>query len=265
MHNFLTRDDILPSEFLNICYGELKKYGVEILYRKVTKARKNKEDLFALTDEEGIIYYSKKMLIATGLVDKLPNVPGLKEMYGKSVHHCPYCDGWESRDKKIAVYAKNKDGSELALSLKTWSNHVKLYTDGGVKVKNSQKVELARNEIEINTNKISMMDGEDGQIQKIKFENGEEDDCDALFFVNGFEQQCELVGVFGCELSKKGVVITDKTQQTNTPGLYVAGDADKDVHFVVVAAAEGAKAGVFINKELQKEIIVIQEGRNDRR
>lgn len=75
------------------------------------------------------------------------------------------------------------------------------------------------------------------------------------FFVNGFGQQCELVGVFGCELSKKGVVVTDKTQQTNTPGLYVAGDADKDVHFVVVAAAEGAKAGVFINKELQKEMI----------
>ena len=74
-----------------------------------------------------------------------------------------------------------------------------------------------------------------------------------FFFVNGYEQQCDLARVFNCEISKKGVVVTNRFQQTSTPGLFVAGDADKDVQFVVVAAAEGAKAGVIINKELIKE------------
>lgn len=77
--------------------------------------------------------------------------------------------------------------------------------------------------------------------------------CDALFFVNGYDQQCDLVETFGCEMTRKGVVKTNRYQQTQTPGLFVAGDADKDMHFVVVAAAEGAKAGVIINKELQQE------------
>jgi thioredoxin reductase len=75
-----------------------------------------------------------------------------------------------------------------------------------------------------------------------------------MFFVNGFDQQCDLVETFGCEVNKKGVVVTNRFQQTKTPGLYVAGDASRDMHFVVVAAAEGAKAGVMINKELQKEL-----------
>jgi len=78
--------------------------------------------------------------------------------------------------------------------------------------------------------------------------------CDAMFFVNGYTQQCNLAEAFDCEVDKKGVVITNRFQQTKTVGLYVAGDADKDMHFVVIAAAEGAKAGVVINKELQKEI-----------
>ena len=75
-----------------------------------------------------------------------------------------------------------------------------------------------------------------------------------FFFVNGYTQQCDLAEAFGCEVSKKGVIVTNRFQQTNIKGLYVAGDASKDMHFVVVAAAEGAKAGVTINKELQKEI-----------
>ena len=75
-----------------------------------------------------------------------------------------------------------------------------------------------------------------------------------MFFVNGYTQQCNLAEAFGCNINKKGVVVTNRFQQTNIDGLYVAGDASKDMHFVVVAAAEGAKAAVIINKELQHEI-----------
>ena len=101
---------------------------------------------------------------------------------------------------------------------------------------------------------IAKLEGANGQLQKIVFKNGAERDCDALFFVNGYSQQCNIAEAFGCEVSKKGVIVTNQYQQTNIKGLYVAGDASKDMHLVVVAAAEGAKAGVTINKELQKEI-----------
>jgi thioredoxin reductase len=253
MHNYLTRDDILPPDFISISRRELDKYGVKLVEKKITKARRNDEGIFVVTAENKEQYFSKKLLIATGLVDNVPDVPGLLEMYGHSVFHCPYCDGWEVRDKVLGVYARNKEGWELALSLKTWSPHVTLYTDGKNNVKRLHREKLDANGVKVVQLPIARLQGTEGQLEKIVFTNGEEQPCDALFFVNGFNQQCDLAETFGCEMSKKGVVVTNRLQQTNTPGLYIAGDADKDMHFVVVAAAEGAKAGVTINKELQKE------------
>jgi len=254
MHNYLTRDDVLPTEFLKICQQEIAKYGVQKLNKKVLQAKKNSEGVFVVRDEDQNTHYSKKLLIATGLQDNVPEVEGFKELYGKSVHHCPYCDGWEVRDKKLGVYAKNKNGYELALNLKGWSKHVTLYTDGKNNLKQKHKEYLDANNILVIKTPIAKLYSESDQLRKIIFKNGDEKECDALFFVNGFSQQCNLAEVFNCDISEKGVVVTNRFQQTNTPGLYVAGDADKDMHLVVVAAAEGAKAGVTINKELQKEI-----------
>jgi thioredoxin reductase len=253
MHNYLTRDDIIPSDFIRICHAELEKYSVQKLNKKVVSAKKGDDGNFTVKDENNTSYCGKKLLIATGLTDHLPDVEGFREFYGHSVFHCPYCDGWEIRDKKAGVYARNKEGWELALALKGWTEHVTLYTDGKNKVKPEQKEYLDANDIPVVTIPIARLTGEGGQIQKIIFKNGEEADCDALFFVNGYKQQCNIAETFGCNVSKKGVIITNRLQQTNIKGLYVAGDAAKDMHFVVVAAAEGAKAGVTINKELIKE------------
>lgn len=254
MHNYLTRDDILPADFIALCQKEINKYGVKRINKKVVQGRKNDEGYFVVRDEDGKIYHAKKMLIATGLADTVPEIKGFEEMYGKSVFHCPYCDGWEVNGKKVGVYAKDKNGFELALSLKAWTDKVTLYTDGKGKLRSLEKEKLTSNDITVNTLPIDHLQGNGGQIEKIIFKNGSEEDCEALFFVNGYTQQCNLAETFDCEISKKGVVVTNRFQQTKTPGLFVAGDADKDVQFVVIAAAEGAKAGVIINKELQKEI-----------
>ena len=254
MHNYLTRDDILPVDFLKIAREEVNKYGVEMINRKVVNARKNSEGYFDVKDDEGKIYHSKKLLIATGLWDNVPDIPGFKELYGKSVHHCPYCDGWEVRDKELGVYARNKNGFELAIALKGWSDKVTYYADGKNKLKPVEVETLALNEIPIISYPIERLQAENDQLKSIIFKNGDSRKCDALFFVNGFKQQCDLVETFGCNITKKGVVLTNRFQQTNIEGLYVAGDAAKDMHLVVVAAAEGARAGVIINKELQKEL-----------
>lgn len=253
MHNYLTRDDLLPLNFIALSHQELEKYGVNIINSRVTHARKNEDGIFMAKDEHNILYYARKMLIATGVTDRVPEIPGFKELYGKSVFHCPYCDGWEMRNKRIGVYAANKDGAELALSLKGWTNDLVLYTEGR-KVKKKQRELLHANGIIIDNRKIKKLESEGPELKSILFTNGDQHPCDAIFFVNGYDQQCNLAEVFNCEISKKGVVVTNRFQQTSTPGLFVAGDADKDVQFVVVAAAEGAKAGVIINKELQKEI-----------
>ena len=114
--------------------------------------------------------------------------------------------------------------------------------------------------IEIITDKISNLQHRNGRLNHIVFANGNKQACEAIFFVNGFQQQVDLAKEIGCQLSNKGVVKTNKLQGTEIEGLFVAGDASKDMHFVVVAAAEGAKAGVSINKELQKEALETIKG-----
>ena len=254
MHNYLTQDGILPTDFIKICHEEIAKYGVQLQHKKIVRARKNEDGLFVVRSEKEETFYAKKLLIATGLTDNVPDIEGFKELYGKSVFHCPYCDGWEVRDKKLGVYARNKNGGDLAINLKAWSPHVTLYTDGKNKIKPPQEEQLKALSIPIVRLPIARLQSQDGLLQNIVFKNGETRPCDALFFVNGYTQQCNLAETFDCEISTKGVVVTNRYQQTSTPGLYVAGDADKDMHMVVVAAAEGAKAGITINKELQKEM-----------
>lgn len=253
IHNYLSRDHILPSDFLGHCHRELEKYSVQKIRKKIVSARRNNDGHFEVKDDQSGRYFAKKLLVATGLSDNLPDIPGFQECYGKSVFHCPYCDGWEMRSTRLGVYARNKEGWELALALKTWSDCVTIYTDGRNKIRPFQREHLLANDVRINNKRITDLAHDDGALTAVKFADGSREDCDSLYFVNGYTQQCNLAEAFGCEISNKGVVITNRNQQTNIPGLYVAGDASRDMHFVVVAAAEGAKAGVTINKELIKD------------
>ncbi len=250
MHNYLSRDGALPTDFLAIVRKEVIKYGVEIVAREIRKTYKTKNG-YTVTDEDRVKYSCKKLLLATGVRDRVPEIEGFDHFYGSSIFHCPYCDGWEVKDKKLAVYAQ-KNGTELALSLKTWSNEVSLYTDGK-KLKIDDQARLLANNVEIIITPMKRVSGEDYQLRLVHLEDGTSRECDALFFVNGFDQACNLVMEVGCEINRKGVVVTDKLGNTNVPNVFVAGDASKDVQFVVVAAAEGAKAGIAINKELQQE------------
>lgn len=250
MHNFLTRDDMPPAEFLKICHQELKKYGVKILHTEVKDAKKKMDETFIIKDRNDKVYVSKKLILATGLADRLPDIQGIKQFYGKSIFHCPYCDGWEASNKKIGIYAKSKAGIELALTLSLWSKQVTLYTDGSKYLRKKNQDLLEKKNISIIYTTIASFEGSWQQLKNLVFTNGKKAGCDALFFSNGYDVQSTLMESLGCIIDKNKVVLTNKSQQTNIHGLYVAGDASKDMHFVVVAAAEGAKAGVYVNKEL---------------
>jgi len=253
IHNYLTRDDILPGDFLHLSHKELRKYGVRLLRVEVSGVKKNEKGLFSVIDRKGVLYNTKKILIATGLNDRVPSLKGFEKFFGRSVFHCPYCDGWEVKDKQIGVYARNKNGFELALSLTTWSRSVTYFSDGKKTLKPEEASKLKQMGIPVVTGEIQILQGNGGKLTGIVLKNKEICPCNALFIVNGYSQQSHIVESLGCILNKKKVVLTNRFGQTNIAGVYVAGDASRDMHFVVVAAAEGAKAGVKINKELQKE------------
>ncbi len=252
MNGFLTRDGIKPKEFIELARTELQKYDIELIFKLVKTATYTKGE-FVVNDEDGNVYRSKKFLLATGLKDIMPEVEGIMDFYGTSVHHCQYCDGWESRDKAIAVYGKDRKGVGQALAMKTWSDNITLYTDGTDKLTQSDRDALKRNGVGICTSSIARLEGEEGMLQRIVLQNGQVREQEVLFFATGTMQQCDLGEQLGCEFTSKGVIRTRRQQKSNIPGLFVAGDASRDMQLVIVAAAEGAKAGVAINMELEKE------------
>ena len=252
MHGFLSRDGVPPLEFLRIAREELAQYdSIEIRDVEVTTAE-CRESRFHVTLAGGEQFHSRKLLIATGVVDNLPDIPGFQELYGASVFHCPYCDGWEVRDRPLAVYGRGARGAGLSLELTAWSRDLVLCTDGPAELEPDDRARLARNGIRVREERVARLEG-DGRLERIVFSEGEPIARDAVFFTTGQTQQSFLAHRLGCEINEKGTVRTGKYESTHLPGLYVAGDASRAVQWVIVAAAEGAEAAFAINTDLLKE------------
>jgi thioredoxin reductase len=248
IHGYLTRDGIAPAEFRDAARRELVPYRIE--FRCVgVKDAKSDRDGFSVHLADGRRERSRFLLLATGVKDVLPEVPGVAECYGRSVFHCPYCDGWECRDKRLAVLGRH--AVPLALSLKTWSTNVALCTHGK-RLDLAARLRLKDNGIALRTATVARLAHVDGRVTNIEFVDGDGLPCDVLFFGTGQYQQDSLAERLGCAFNRKGTVNTGTLCDTNVPGVFVAGDASRDAQFVVVAAAEGIKAAVAINKALQR-------------
>ena len=252
MHGYLTRDGINPLKFLQLAREELQQYKVAIDHSEIIRINKL-ENKFELTDSSGRVLYAKKILLATGLVDNLPELDGINDFYGNNVFHCTYCDGWEVRDKPLAVYGRGKAAMEFALSLKTWSRDIILCTEGPGDLNKSNQEILKKLDVKLINQKIKQLQGAHGLLTEIIFEGGESIQREALFFITSQKQRSLLAEQLGCNSSREGFIITDKKQKTNIKGVFAAGDAIKDMKFVIVAAGEGTKAGVAMNMELQQE------------
>jgi thioredoxin reductase len=222
-----------------------------VLEALIVKTRRFNDISFEVEDSHGVTYYSKKILIATGLSDQLPDIPEIEKYYGISVFHCPYCDGWEVRLKPIAVYVKNC-GPGQSVALKNWSDDVTVFTDGRSLSKEEEEIYVLKN-IKVITNRITGLEGSGGNLEFILLDNGEKICTSALFFNSEQFQKSDIARQLNCRFTDKGIIDTDIFQHTNVKDVYVAGDAAKDMQLIIIAAAEGAKAGVIINKSLQKE------------
>jgi thioredoxin reductase len=253
LHNYLTRDGTPPLEFLSLARKEVEEFPtVEFLPAEVVDARRT-NDGFTIVLSDRTELETSKLLLATGVVDDLPDIAGLEPLYGTSVHHCPYCDGWEWRDQPIAVYGRGEEGAAVVQGLTVWSNDLVLCTDGPSGLTRKQREQLGGMNIEVREDRVVRLEGQSGWLSRIIFAEGEPLARRALFLCSGQHQRSDLALRLGCRFTKKGAVNTGSSEATDVPGLYVAGDASKEAQFVIVAAAEGAEAGMAINKALLKD------------
>jgi thioredoxin reductase len=248
IHGLLGREGRSPSDFLDEALEELSRYkSVLVRGTRVTDIGPAGEE-FEFVCADGTNGTASKVLLATGLVDELPELAGIESLYGVSVHHCLYCDGFEYAGKPVAAYGKGDKGAELAVMMKHWMSDVVACSDG-TEVSAEAVRKLEEYNIPLRSEPIRSLEGADGELTKIVFESGPELRRAGLFFSTGCHQGSDLSKSLGCKRHDKGgVVIDPDTEESSVPGVYVAGDVSRDVLLVAVAIGEGAKAAVKINK-----------------
>ena len=173
MHAYLSRDCISPARFRDISHREVLKYpGVKFAPVEVVAARRDGAHFHVELAKRQPVQ-ARKLLIATGLFDIVPRIPGIEELFGRTVFQCPYCDGWEMRGKRIAVYGRRQRGLQMARAMTAWARDIVLLTDGRGGYSSGERRQLERNGIRVNEERIARLDGSRGKLAAVTFRNGE--------------------------------------------------------------------------------------------
>jgi thioredoxin reductase len=264
VHGFFTRDGVPPRELLEIGREQLEPYGgVEVRAARATEVS-GSDGSFVVRLEEGDDLLARKLVLATGVVDELPETPGFRELWGRGVYHCPYCHGWEVRDRPLAVFASRQDhGGPVGrtLLIRNWSRDLVLLTDGPSDLDAAEREKLGALSVPLNEKRIARLEGKsDGSegLSRILFEDGNFLEREGLFYVPPQRQRSALAETLGCEVETIGsaaaVVKADPmTGETSVPGVFVAGDAGSPPQSVIMAASSGSRAAAFLNHTLCAE------------
>ncbi len=256
MHGFLSRDGMDPAALRQTAREQLAAYPTVQVRDVEVQAAAPEGGQFTLTLSDGTTEQARRLLLATGVVDQLPSIPGLGELWGRGVFNCPYCDGWEVRDQPLAVLAADPRNLQLALHLTRWSPDVLLCTNGTADLDEDARRLLAAHKVQLRQEPITGLDGAGGRLQRVVFAESEPAERAAAFLHAPTCQRSDLPVQLGCALLEDGSVMVDDLGQTSVPGVLAAGDMARRPSMplpgaqVVIAAAEGAIAAVAIDQML---------------
>lgn len=252
LHGFLGRDGSSPGQLLAEARTQLQRYPQVMLEESdVLDIRKLPDKRFAVRTHKAT-HITAGVLIATGTEDQLPDVPGLAACYGISAHVCPYCDGWENRDAPIAVLGEGEKATAFACLMQQWSADLVLCTNGSERLSAAAERTLQSKGIAVVTQAVSALEAEAGHLKSIVFQDGSRLARQALFLSAGQKPRDGLLRSLGCEVGEHGVVC-NPDGITCVPGVLVAGDVSRDVQLAVIAAAEGGRAAVALDRHLRTQ------------
>ena len=250
-HGFVTRDGVTPHEFRAMAHQELRKYpSVNMQPVRVTAIR-HADDAFAIIAEQGDVFSAKTVLLAIGLKEILPPIDGLHDYYGKSVFCCPYCDGWELRDKPLVVISEGLQTFQLVKVVWNWSHDLLVCTNGHQALDSAQQATLRRKGIGVVEDRITTLVGKGGQLERVVFATQGAHARRGGFVAPQLLQASPFGEELGCEMNAMGGIVTDAFGRTTVPGVYAAGDASVVVPAqLIIAAAEGSRAAAGVNSDL---------------
>ncbi|MGY1855451.1 NAD(P)/FAD-dependent oxidoreductase [Modestobacter sp. SYSU DS0290] len=260
MHNYLGRDGTPPGDLLAAGRAEVAGYGGEVVSGEVVSATRD-GDGFTVALAGGRTVAARRLLVTTGLVDELPEVPGLREQWGHGVLHCPYCHGWEVRDQAIGVLATSPMSVHQALMWRQWSDDVTLFLHTAPEPTDEEWEQLAARDVSVVTGQIAAVESTGDRLTGVRLSSGQLLPCDALVVAPVFTARSAVLESLGLPVQPMeamghvmgAAVPATPTGSTDVPGLWVAGNVTDLMAQVMGAAAAGLKAGAGINGELIAE------------
>ncbi|MEV0637589.1 NAD(P)/FAD-dependent oxidoreductase [Streptomyces sp. NPDC050619] len=251
MQGYLSRDGMSPADFLAVGREEIARYGVELVRDRAVDVRQG----FAVDLAGGRTVHARRLVIATGLRDELPQVAGLAERFGRDVLHCPYCHGWEVRDQAFGVLATTPMSVHQALIVSQWSKDVTffLHTVAEEELSDDDLRRLAAAGVKVVPGEVSEVIAEDDRLTGIRLADGATHEREVLFVAPRAVPRTDLLQRLGAELHETpfgAYPVVDQTGLTTVPGVWAAGNAMGFAEQVVNAAAGGYRAGATINGEL---------------
>lgn len=249
--NFLTHDGRKPTEISAIAKEQVLQYEtVEFLDGLALNAKKTGESFLVETDQGS--YQSKRLILAAGLKDILPEIPGISECWGKSVIHCPYCHGYEFHGQPTGILANGDKAFHYAQLISNLTKELTIFTNGKVDLSDEQRASVKRNNITLVETEIEQIEQQNGQISAVILKDGKTHKINALYHSPRFEQNSNIAMGLGCEITEHGLIKVDPKQMTTVAGVYACGDAS-NMRAVSVAVSSGTVAGSVINFDLIQE------------
>jgi thioredoxin reductase len=252
MHGFLSRDGMPPGDLLAAGREEVHRYGGTITIGAVTKLVRCRPTGFHVVLANGERVSARRLLVATGLRDELPDIPGLADRWARDVLHCPYCHGWEVRDQQIGVLWNGPETVRYAQIVRQWSDDVVLFAPSDT-LTQAQRAQLAARTIGIVEGAVNEVVVEDDQLSGIRLDDGRTIARATVFVPPRFVPNNDLLADLKCELDEHGWIITGANGSTSVPGVWVAGNVTNPRAQVITAAGEGSAAAIAINADLVDE------------
>jgi thioredoxin reductase len=259
VHGFFGVSDPKPAELRRIGQEQARGAGAEFMEGMVERIEGEMDD-FRVTCSEGRTLRARRILLATGLKDIVPETPGLWDFYGHSIWHCPDCDGPEVVGKPIAVMGWGQGIAKFCMYMLTWTRDIVLLTDSHPADMSTEAMEaLDRHGVRIRREAVLRLEGDmdDKKLRRIILHEGPPEEVEYMFFHIASGPGSTLAADLGCKVDEdgalEGILEIDKDFQTSVPGIYAAGDITPGSRLVIRAASEGARAALGIHKSLIPE------------
>jgi thioredoxin reductase len=252
-HNFITQDGEKPAVIAGKAKEQVLKYGSVQFLNDLAVSGEKTTSGFAITTQAGQAFTAKKLVFATGIKDSMPAIKGFAECWGISVVHCPYCHGYELRNRKTGIMANGERAFHLASLVNNLTKDITVLTSGKAAFEPGQISTLKRHNIEIVETEVSEIEHHNGQVKNIVFDTGTSMAFDGIYAALPFTQHSDIPARVGCEVTEHGYIKVDSFQRTTVEGVFACGDNSSMMRSVATAVYTGNVAGAMINKELTDE------------